>query len=102
MKLNSTGNTTETKKEGKSRFRRVNDWLHLWLGLASGIIVFIVCITGCIWVFNEEIMGLIQHEYNVPAQERAVLTPSQIQDVAQRTHPGKVIEHAYYLQGRAI
>jgi uncharacterized iron-regulated membrane protein len=26
--------------------------LHLWLGLASGIIVLIVSLTGCIFVFD--------------------------------------------------
>ena len=29
--------------------------IHLWLGLASGIIVFIVATTGCIYVFSKEI-----------------------------------------------
>ena len=29
--------------------------LHLWLGLLSGIIVFIVSVTGCLYVFHEEI-----------------------------------------------
>ncbi len=29
--------------------------IHLWMGLASGIIVFIVCLTGTIYVFNTEI-----------------------------------------------
>ncbi len=29
--------------------------IHLWLGLISGIIVFIVSITGCIFVFSKEI-----------------------------------------------
>jgi uncharacterized iron-regulated membrane protein len=32
--------------------------LHLWLGLASGIIVLIVSLTGCIFVFEEEIFNL--------------------------------------------
>ncbi|MEM6264793.1 MAG: PepSY-associated TM helix domain-containing protein [Bacteroidota bacterium] len=29
--------------------------LHLWLGLISGLVVFILGITGCIWAFEEEI-----------------------------------------------
>jgi uncharacterized iron-regulated membrane protein len=32
--------------------------IHLWLGLASGIVVFIVSITGCIYVFSKEITEL--------------------------------------------
>ncbi|MGO3161904.1 PepSY domain-containing protein [Sphingobacterium sp. JB170] len=30
-------------------------WLHLWLGLFSGGIVFIVCLTGGIWVLRDEV-----------------------------------------------
>ena len=29
--------------------------LHLWLGLTSGLVVFIISITGCIYVFEEEL-----------------------------------------------
>jgi uncharacterized iron-regulated membrane protein len=33
--------------------------LHLWLGLASGIIVLILSITGCIYVFIDQIKSLV-------------------------------------------
>lgn len=33
--------------------------LHLWLGLASGLVVFILGITGCVLSFEEEITPLI-------------------------------------------
>ncbi|NIG57395.1 PepSY domain-containing protein [Chitinophaga sp. Cy-1792] len=42
-------------KRGKSPVRKVIDWLHLWLGLASGIIVLIIAVTGCLYVFQKEI-----------------------------------------------
>lgn len=29
--------------------------IHLWLGLASGIVVLIVSVTGCLYVFSQEI-----------------------------------------------
>lgn len=32
--------------------------LHLWLGLASGIVVFVVAVTGCLYVFEKEIQDL--------------------------------------------
>jgi uncharacterized iron-regulated membrane protein len=50
------------KKTKKSRFRRISDWLHLWLGLAAGLIVFIVAITGCIYVFQVEINEALYHD----------------------------------------
>lgn len=37
--------------------------IHLWLGLASGLIVFIVALTGSILVFEEEIDSLINPEF---------------------------------------
>jgi uncharacterized iron-regulated membrane protein len=33
--------------------------IHLWLGLASGIIVLIVAITGCLYVFVDELKPII-------------------------------------------
>ncbi|MDR2755544.1 MAG: PepSY domain-containing protein [Planctomycetaceae bacterium] len=36
-------------------FRRFFYEIHLWLGIISGIIVFLICLSGCILVFREEI-----------------------------------------------
>lgn len=44
--------TKNKKKKG------VKHWIgkaHLWLGLASGIVVFFLSVTGCIFVFSQEI-----------------------------------------------
>lgn len=97
------GETPAVKpRKGKSRFHKVNAWLHLWLGLVSGVIVFIVCITACIWAFNEEITRIIQPRMNVSRQDKPVLTPSQVQKAAQEVFPGQRVYYADYLQGRAI
>ncbi len=43
--------------------------IHLWLGLGSGIIVFIVAVTGCLYAFEEELQDLFDREsrfVNVP------------------------------------
>lgn len=37
------------------RTRKFFNDVHLWLGLASGIIVFLVCLSGTIYTFNTEI-----------------------------------------------
>lgn len=34
--------------------------LHLWIGLATGIIVFVVSITGAIYLFKDEISSTCQ------------------------------------------
>lgn len=38
----------------KNNFKKIIGKLHLWLGLLSGIIVFIISLTGCIYVFSRE------------------------------------------------
>lgn len=38
-------------------------FLHLWLGLASGLIVFIVALTGSILVFEDEIDAFVNPEF---------------------------------------
>lgn len=90
------------KKTKDSLFTRVNKWLHLWLGLASGVIVLIVCLTGCIWVFNEEISGLLEPKTKIETQQKPVLTPSQVQAIAVGLYPDKVVSYAQYLAGRTI
>lgn len=100
----NTGNkqTSAKKKSKDSLFTRINKWLHLWLGLISGVIVLIVCVTGCIWVFNDEITGLLEPETKVEYQDKPVLKPSQLIAIAVKLHPDKVASYANYQQGRAI
>lgn len=43
----------------KSRINNVITWLHLWLGLTSGIIVVVVSVTGCLFAFQTEITNLV-------------------------------------------
>lgn len=43
-------------------FRKAIGKLHLWLGLASGLIVFIVSVTGCLYVFQREIFETVHHD----------------------------------------
>jgi uncharacterized iron-regulated membrane protein len=43
-------------------FKKLVGKLHLWLGLASGLIVFIVSITGCLYVFQREIFEVVHRD----------------------------------------
>lgn len=95
-------NTPPKKKIKDSLFTRINKWLHLWLGLVSGVIVLIVCLTGCIWVFNEEIKGLLEPETKIEKQDKPVLTPTQLYAIVARDYPDKLPSYANYQQGRAI
>ncbi|WP_234569943.1 PepSY-associated TM helix domain-containing protein [Rhodohalobacter sp. 614A] len=70
-------------------FKAVVNWLHLWLGLASGIVVFIVSITGCIYVFQAEIMNSLEPWRFVEAQNQQYVPPSVLVDTASVHMPGK-------------
>lgn len=54
--------TSTKSKNKKSRLRRISDWLHLWLGIASGLIVLMLGVTGCMYVFQKEITELIHRK----------------------------------------
>jgi len=74
-------NKTSTKPR-KSTFRKVSEWLHLWLGLFSGIIVFVVCLTGAIWVWRYEVWYFTEQYQRVTALKTPVIKPSGLIDVA--------------------
>jgi len=78
----SSSKPNNKKKSKKSLFKRIMAWLHLWLGLASGIIVVIVSLTGCIYVFENEIRDFIEDWRFVKPQEKAFLLPSQLVTIA--------------------
>jgi uncharacterized iron-regulated membrane protein len=70
----------------KSRISRVITWLHLWLGLVSGIIVVILCITGCLFVFHTEITGRVHKKelFIAPSLKKAPLPLSVLQRKAEQ------------------
>ncbi|GEP94065.1 PepSY-associated TM helix domain-containing protein [Chitinophaga cymbidii] len=71
-----------TKKRGKSVFRRLNDWLHLWLGLISGIVVVIISLTGCIYAFQREFSDLTQPYQHVKTEAKPYMLPSELKAIA--------------------
>ncbi len=68
-------------------------WVHRWLGLISGIVVFIVAITGCLYVFEEELRDVFQHKYlYVQAPVGATRQPlSAVIAVVNRQYPAEKI-----------
>ena len=80
----SSSKPNNKKKSKKSLFKRIMAWLHLWLGLASGIIVVIVSLTGCIYVFENEIKDFIEDWRFVKPQKEAFLLPSQLVSIADK------------------
>ncbi len=80
------------------RFKSYVRKVHLWLGLASGLIVFIVALTGAGWVFQEEINQLWGEKYPVEAKGGAFITPTQARAHAQQVFPDRTIHGTAYGQ----
>lgn len=49
----------------KKTFKKIASQLHLWLGVSSGLVVFIVALTGSILVFEDELEPLIYRKFHV-------------------------------------
>lgn len=79
------------------RFKKLIRNIHLWLGLASGLVVFMMGITGCILVFEEEIRSFtephLRTEYS-PAQKE--LLPSVLKLAAEEKMSGKKANGVFY------
>lgn len=50
------------RKKNESRFKHIAFILHLWLGLISSLVILIVCLTGCIYVFKNQINDFYNRE----------------------------------------
>ncbi|MFD1820192.1 Uncharacterized iron-regulated membrane protein [Pseudarcicella hirudinis] len=77
-------------------FKKITGKLHLWLGLSSGLVVFIVALTGCLYAFQAEIQDLVQPYKFVNAQNRPFLPPSTFQKIAEKELPGKKAHSIQY------
>ena len=51
------------------KIRKIAYKLHLWVGLVTGLIVFIVCLTGCVWAFK--LNGWIDGKVSVASHTKA-------------------------------
>lgn len=58
--------------------------LHRWIGAVSGVVVFVVCVTGALYAFKDEIEDATQPWKFVEPREAAVLLPSRVLEIAGR------------------
>ena len=74
-------------------FNKVVSWFHLWLGLVTGIVVLIVSVTGCIYVFQEEISRALRTGVWIPVerQERPYATTDTYIASVVNNHPGELM-----------
>ena len=79
-----------------TRAKKLIRTVHLWLGLISGLLVFIIAITGCIYAFQEEIQNATQPYRFVKKEAAPFLPPSRLQEMADRALPQKHVHAVLY------
>ncbi|HEX5155091.1 MAG TPA: PepSY-associated TM helix domain-containing protein [Parafilimonas sp.] len=77
-------------------FKKITGKVHLWLGLASGVIIIFLGITGCILAFEQEIKSVTEPYQYVESSDKPVLPPSKLQAVATTALPGKSLHSISY------
>lgn len=78
-------------------FKKSILFAHRWLGFISGIVVFIVCITGCIFCFQDEIQDAVYSYRHVDNPHKPYLAPSILKARALEANKGATAGFvAYY------
>jgi uncharacterized iron-regulated membrane protein len=89
----------------KEKQKTLKYWIgkaHLWLGMSSGLLVFVIAVTGCIYAFQAEISDALQEHRFAAVQDRPVLAPSFLKKIGEETLPGKHMHAVLYAKpGRA-
>ncbi|TDO69769.1 PepSY-associated transmembrane protein [Flavobacterium chryseum] len=67
-------------------FKKLILKIHLWLGLSSGLIVIILGITGCLYVFEEELRPVVHDYYFTDNVKEKRLPISQIIEIAKKAN----------------
>ena len=78
-------------------FKKTIGKIHLWLGLISGLVVFIVSITGCIYAFQHELQDLTQPYRFVKDVKGISLPPSEIKHIGEKAYHNKKANRLYML-----
>jgi uncharacterized iron-regulated membrane protein len=82
--------------------RQIIGKIHLWLGIPTGLLVFVIAVTGCLYAFQEEIQQLSQPYRNVVQEDKPLFPPSKLQIIAQNELPGKLLHSIkYHEKGKA-
>jgi uncharacterized iron-regulated membrane protein len=64
-----------------SRIKKTIRFIHLWLGLLSGLVVFIIATTGAIWSFESEISNFLYPYRNVEIEDKPVISIAKIKKI---------------------
>lgn len=77
-------------------FKKVMLFCHRWLGFISGLVVFIVSITGCIFCFQDEIQDAMYSYRTVENTGKPYVQPTQLIAEVKRAFPKASPDYIYY------
>ncbi|MDR6942451.1 PepSY-associated TM helix domain-containing protein [Mucilaginibacter pocheonensis] len=77
-------------------FKKIILFCHRWLGFISGLVVFIVSITGCIFCFQDEIQDALHSYRKVEVQYKPYVDPSILKAEALKDRAGATASYMYY------
>jgi uncharacterized iron-regulated membrane protein len=77
--------------------RRAMFQIHLWTGIAVGLYIVVVCLTGSVLVFRRELMRTYSNRPQISAHAPGAkpLTEEQLRAVALRAYPGFEVEKVW-------
>lgn len=77
------------KRKQPFTFKKLIGQVHLWLGLACGLVVLVVALTGSILVFEDELEPVIYHKQMVVEVEHKAprLPVDTLMAIAQQAYP---------------
>ena len=85
-------------KSKKSLFSRINAWLHLWLGIISGLFLVFVALTGTAIVYGDEIIDWSagKSRYVEKVQEKKIPAETLLIEVNKKIPTAKISEITCY------
>ncbi len=84
------------RKHPRSLFYRISAWLHLWLGIISGIVIVIVSLTGAILTFEQELRVLLQPYQTVKEKKQPFLPPSKLSEKVMKEFGFPTVAGVFY------
>ncbi|QCX53619.1 PepSY domain-containing protein [Elizabethkingia sp. JS20170427COW] len=87
---------TKKRKQGKTLTKKITGWLHLWLGLVSGVILLAVTLSGTVFVYCDEIIDLLAGDakYVTAQSNTPKKTPEELLTIFHKEVPDR---KAFYI-----
>lgn len=73
------------------KLKNIIGWLHLWLGLAAGLVILTVALTGSLLVFEDELESILFKERHIVLPGSNRLSADELVQIAEQAFPKKKI-----------